>query len=61
VGDDDSAVIRRLRAQVHAVEELASAWERSDAVPEGFRCAWDVATAATEIRRELGAARRAHS
>lgn len=54
---DQASVIGRLRAQVDAVEKLAATWERSQVVPEGFRCGWDVATAASEIRRALEAAR----
>lgn len=47
-GHDEAAVVRHLRAQVGAVEAPAPRWESCDAVPEGFRCAWDVAVAATE-------------
>jgi hypothetical protein len=51
------AVILRLRAQVGAAEALAARWERPGPLPEGWRCAWDLAQAATELRRALAAAR----
>jgi hypothetical protein len=57
-GHDEAAVVRHLRTQVGAVGAPAPRWESCDAVPEGFRCAWDVAVAATEPRRALKSARR---
>jgi hypothetical protein len=53
---DDAAVIRRLRAHLDAVHGLAARWERARGVPEGFRCAWDVAQAAAELRAALARA-----
>ncbi|HEV7755606.1 MAG TPA: hypothetical protein VGO94_07065 [Mycobacteriales bacterium] len=52
------AVTLRLRAQVGAAEALAATWERPGPLPDGRRCAGDVAQAAAEVRRALDAARR---
>jgi hypothetical protein len=55
---DHQTVKLRLQAQIVAVEALASRWERSRDVPEGWRCGWDVAQAAAELRATLARARK---
>jgi hypothetical protein len=56
----DAAAARRLRAELTAVEALAERWEHPPpSLPEGWRCAWDLAQAAFELRQVLDQARRA--
>lgn len=50
--------VRRLRARLCAVEALAARWEQPGPLPEGWRCAWDLAQAAAELRQVLDEARR---
>jgi hypothetical protein len=50
---NEIAVILRLRRQLRAVDRVVVRWEeaaRADVPPDGFRCVWDLRTAARHMR-----------